>query len=61
MRHCIIAAILTVVGLFSIGAGIHHLRGCPSDRQTFERHVADICVQAAERAREKSSTSNATP
>jgi hypothetical protein len=36
-----------VAGFFSIGIGIHRWHGGYSDHQAFERHVADICVQAA--------------
>ena len=49
MRHPIIATVLAVAGLLSIAVGIHHLHGHELRRQAFERHVADICVQAAER------------
>ncbi len=49
MRHPILVLLLTISGLFSIAVGVHHLRGPHSDRQAFERHVAELCVQAAER------------
>jgi hypothetical protein len=57
MRHCILASLLAIIGLFSIGVGIHQLHGhcyghC-SSRQAFEQHVADVCVQAAQRAQGK--------
>jgi hypothetical protein len=44
---------LAVTGVFFIGAGIHQLQGCHSHKLVFERHVAEICVQAAERTCEK--------
>jgi hypothetical protein len=49
MRECIIASLLAIVGLFSIGVGVHQLHGHGSNRQAFEQHVADVCVQAARR------------
>ena len=58
MRHRFIAVLLAVAGLFSIAVGVHHLRWHQSDRQSFERHVAEICVQAAERTCAKSCPSN---
>ena len=57
MRHGIIVAVLSVAGLFSIAAGIHNLRWHHSERQAFERHVAELCVQAAEQACAKSCAS----
>ena len=53
MRHCILASLLAIIGLFSIGVGIHQLHGHCSDRQAFEQHVADVCVQAAQRVQGK--------
>ena len=47
MRHGFFVGALVVAGLFSIGMGIHRMHHGCSDRQAFERHVADICVQAA--------------
>ena len=59
MRHPILVLLFATAGLFSIGVGIHRLTGYHSDRQAFERHVADLCVQAAERtfAREHNNNS----
>ena len=50
MRHAFLVGALVVAGLFSIGAGIHRWHDGCSDRQAFERHVADICVAAAARS-----------
>jgi peroxiredoxin len=60
MRHPILVVLFAVAGVFSIGIGIHHLKGYHSDRQAFERHVADLCVQAAERTCARNCT-NGTP
>ena len=60
MRHAIIVTVLSVAGLLSIAAGVHHLRWHHSERQAFERHVAELCVQAAEQTCAKSSTTNPT-
>jgi hypothetical protein len=48
MRHGIIVWVLGIAGLLSIAAGVHQLSWRSSGRQTFERHVADLCVQAAQ-------------
>ncbi len=47
MRHGFLVGALVVAGLFFIAVGIHRWHGWCSDRQAFERHVADICVEAA--------------
>jgi len=59
MRHGFLVGVFTVLGVLSIGFGVHHLHGGCSNRQAFERHVADICVQAAERSDAKSCASGA--
>jgi len=57
MRRGFFVGLLTAFGLFSIGVGIHRMHGGCGDRQAFERHVAEICVQAAERTVTKSCAS----
>lgn len=54
MRHRFIIGFFAVAGVFFIGAGIHQLKSCHSHRDAFERHVADICVEAARRSCDKS-------
>ncbi len=61
MRHPILVLLFATAGLFSIGIGIHNLRGYHSDRQVFERHVADLCVQAAERTCARNCASGTPP
>jgi hypothetical protein len=58
MRHPILVLLLAISGLFSIAVGVHHIKGYHSDRQAFERHVADLCVQAAERTCTRNCSSN---
>lgn len=51
MRHPrILAGLLALVGVFSIGFGVQRLCFHQERRHAFEQHVADICVQAAMRA-----------
>jgi hypothetical protein len=61
MRHCVLVSLLTIVGLFSIGVGIHQHHGHCARHQAFEQHVADVCVQAARRALANNPTSNSNP
>ena len=62
MRHFLLISVLTIVGLFSIGVGIHQLHGGRCARhQQFEQHVADLCVQAAQRTLANGSATNGKP
>ena len=61
MRHCILVSLLTIVGLISIGVGIHQHYGHCSRHQAFEQHVADVCVQAARRTLTNNPNPNSNP
>ena len=61
MRHCILVSLLTIVGLVSIGIGIHQHYGHCARHQVFEQHVADVCVQAARRTLTNNPNSNSNP
>lgn len=58
MRHIpIIAGLLALVGVFSIGLGVQRLCFHQERRHAFEQHVADICVQAAMKANQSQNPS----
>lgn len=40
---------LIVFGLLLVAGGLCHHRCFPEHRAQMERHIADVCVQAAER------------
>lgn len=61
MRHYVIVSLLTIIGLFSIGVGIHRHYGHCTRQQAFEQHVADVCVQAARRSLSGNLNSNSNP
>jgi hypothetical protein len=61
MRHYVFVSLLTIVGLISIGLGVHQHYGYCSRQQAFEQHVADVCVQAARRALTNNPNSNSNP
>jgi hypothetical protein len=49
MRHGFLVVLLGIAGALSIAVGVHRLQWRHSQREAFERHVAELCVQAAER------------
>ena len=61
MRHCVLVSLLTIVGLISIGVGIHQHYGHCARHQAFEQHVADVCVQAARRSLTNNPNLNSNP
>ena len=61
MRHPLLVTLLATLGLFSIGVGVCKLTGHCEWREAFERHVADICVQAAQRVSANNPNSNPKP
>ncbi len=54
MRHGIIVGVLSLAGLLSIAAGIRQVTGHSLGRPAFERHLAEVCVQAAQKTYAKS-------
>jgi hypothetical protein len=50
MRRYFLVSLLALLGLFSIAVGVCRMTGHCARHDEFERHVADICVQAAQRA-----------
>lgn len=49
MHYRFIVSLLIIVGLSCIAIGIHQRYDHCGRRQAFEQHVADLCVQAAQR------------
>lgn len=49
MKHRVIVGLLVAVGLLSVGIGLHRMHGHCDRHRAFEQHVADLCVQAAQR------------
>ncbi len=48
MKRKLLIAVLAFGTVAGYASGFRHLRGCHRDRhQSFERHVAKVCVDAA--------------
>lgn len=59
MRRPILIALLAFGTIAGYASGFHSLRRCHyQQRESFERHVANVCVDAARHADDKSDKSD---